>query len=46
MTATEKFVENNDGPQTGHRPGHRPDEPCKSTVFFTVSESKKRGSTR
>lgn len=41
MTATEKFVENIDGPQTGHRPGRRPDEPRNSTVCFTVSESEK-----
>ena len=30
-----------DGPQTGHRPGRRPDEPRNFTVCFTTTEREK-----
>ena len=41
MTAIPNTTETDDGPQTGHRPGRRPDEPRNSTVCFTVTEHEK-----
>jgi hypothetical protein len=38
MTAIPNQTEADEGPQTGHRPGRRPDEPRNSTVCFTVTE--------
>lgn len=31
-----------DGPQTGHRPGRRPEEPRNFTVCFTVTERERK----
>lgn len=41
MTATLDTTEAEDSPQTGHRPGRRPEEPRNSTVCFMVSESER-----
>ena len=41
MAKTTELVKAEESPQTGHRPGRRPDEPRNFTVCFTATEREK-----